>query len=62
METYSTLAEKQNYFINSVVINTPRQFDEEFSNLVELSKDTKIHVCPKPNISYTLRCNANCST
>lgn len=31
METYSTLADKRKFFAQSVVINTPQRFDEEFS-------------------------------
>ena len=56
MKTYSTLTDKRKFFAQSVVINTPRQFDEEFSNLVELSKNTKIHAVFRgvPEAKYKL--------
>ena len=56
METYSNLADKRKFFAQSVVINTPQRFDEEFLKLVELSKNTKIHVVFRgvPEAKYML--------
>ena len=56
MKTYSTLTDKRKFFAQSVVINTPQRFDEEFLKLVELSKNTKIHVVFRgvPEAKYKL--------
>lgn len=56
MGTYSNLADKRKFFAQSVVINTPQRFDEEFLKLVELSKNTKIHAVFRgvPEAKYKL--------